>query len=545
MKKQQNTELTDVEKLYQEHIPGFRLATYWHFDKEFLSSDSDKIQKLSSYIKDPAKIASHAFMPLVGNTIVERRISRKRTYWYYKNMLAKHQDDKEIAAVCKAQIENFESKGVIKKRSLAYASHLDSHIYNYYASILRALYEENIKNTPLENEIIAYRKVNNLTRNGIKSEFASTVAAYDVIDVVKKFNHNCYALSFDLEHFYDSIEHEHLKEEWCNLLGVQRLPADHFNIFKSISRFCYIDRNEIEKVLEGYNRGAKAKGKKEETLHSLFKNAGVFRKFRKFYPKLYPNHPNFHQNPGLNCEGLPPHGIPQGIGLCTILSNIYMLPFDRKISAFVNQNGGVYRRYCDDIMIIIPHNEDLKNETISLLKKAVSDRGDSLKLHPINEWDRNSKSQCYDFQDKEKLANKPLQYLGITYDGKSIRLRQSSVCKFQRKQKNAVTAMAIGVKHMLERRYLKHQSIRSIRREDLSLRRTSLYERYTFRGVRNFYTYARTVASIFDSPQILSQMHSHNQMLSKNIKEAEKKLRHDFAVFLKKEHQKKFKVRPC
>jgi hypothetical protein len=34
-------------------------------------------------------------------------------------------------------------------------------------------------------------------------------------------------------------------------------------------------------------------------------------------------------------------------------------------------------------------------------------------------------------------------------------------------------------------------------------------------------------------------------MLSKNIKEAEKKLRHDFAVFLKKEHQKKFKVRPC
>lgn len=63
------------------------------------------------------------------------------------------------------------------------------------------------------------------------------------------------------------------------------------------------------------------------------------------------------------------HGIPQGIGISTLLSNIYMLPFDREISAFVNQHGGLYRRYCDDIMIIIPHDSELKDETISLLKE--------------------------------------------------------------------------------------------------------------------------------------------------------------------------------
>ena len=108
MKKMQNPELTNVEKLYQEYIPGFHLATYWHFDKEFLSSDLKKVKKLASYIKDPKKIASHAFMPLIGNTVVERRISRKNTYHYYKNMLAKHQDDEEIASVCRAQVESFE-----------------------------------------------------------------------------------------------------------------------------------------------------------------------------------------------------------------------------------------------------------------------------------------------------------------------------------------------------------------------------------------------------------------------------------------------------
>ena len=496
MKKMQNPELTNVEKLYQEYIPGFHLATYWHFDKEFLSSDLKKVKKLASYIKDPKKIASHAFMPLIGNTVVERRISRKNTYHYYKNMLAKHQDDEEIASVCRAQVESFESKGVKKERSLAYASHLDSHIYSYYATILRALYEKAIENTPLENEILAYRKIRNLARNGVRSEFPSTTAAYDVIDAVKKFQHNCYALSFDLEHFFDTIEHEHLKQEWSALLGVDRLPADHFNIFKSLTRFCYIERKEVEDTLNLYNRQARSEGKKTESLHSLFENARIFRNFRKIYPKLYPDHPNFHQNPGLFKNGMSSHGIPQGIGISTLLSNIYMLPFDREIS-------------------------------------------DSLKLHPIHEWDRNSKSQCFDFQDKEKLANKPLQYLGITYDGVSVRLRQSSVCKFQRKQKKAVSAMAIALTRMLKRRYLNNQSVRCISSADLHLRRTSLYERYTFRGARNFYTYAKTAASMFDSPNILAQMHSHNKMLSKIIEEAEQNLRHNLAAFLKRMHQKK------
>lgn len=539
MKKMQNPELTNVEKLYQEYIPGFHLATYWHFDKEFLSSDLKKVKKLASYIKDPKKIAAHAFMPLIGNTVVERRISRKNTYHYYKNMLAKHQDDEEIASVCRAQVESFESKGVKKERSLAYASHLDSHIYSYYATILRALYEKAIENTPLENEILAYRKIRNLARNGVRSEFPSTTAAYDVIDAVKKFQHNCYALSFDLEHFFDTIEHEHLKQEWSALLGVDRLPADHFNIFKSLTRFCYIERKEVEDTLNLYNRQARSEGKKTESLHSLFENARIFRNFRKIYPKLYPDHPNFHQNPGLFKNGMSSHGIPQGIGISTLLSNIYMLPFDREISAFVNQHGGLYRRYCDDIMIIIPHDSELKDETISLLKRAVSQRGDSLKLHPIHEWDRNSKSQCFDFQDKEKLANKPLQYLGITYDGVSVRLRQSSVCKFQRKQKKAVSAMAIALTRMLKKRYLNNQSVRCISSADLHLRRTSLYERYTFRGARNFYTYAKTAATMFDSPNILAQMHSHNKMLSKVIEEAEQNLRHNLAAFLKRMHQKK------
>ena len=44
---------------------------------------------------------------------------------------------------------------------------------------------------------------------------------------------------------------------------------------------------------------------------------------------------------------------------------------------------------------------------------------------------------------------------------------------------------------------------------------------------------------MFDSPNILAQMHSHNKMLSKVIEEAEQNLRHNLAAFLKRMHQKK------
>ena len=47
-------------------------------------------------------------------------------------------------------------------------------------------------------------------------------------------------------------------------------------------------------------------------------------------------------------------GIPQGTPISALLSNVYLLDFDSVMFAFVRALGGLYLRYCDDIMIVVP-----------------------------------------------------------------------------------------------------------------------------------------------------------------------------------------------
>lgn len=47
-------------------------------------------------------------------------------------------------------------------------------------------------------------------------------------------------------------------------------------------------------------------------------------------------------------------GIPQGSAISAVLSNIYMLDFDKNINNFITSKAGLYRRYSDDFIIAIP-----------------------------------------------------------------------------------------------------------------------------------------------------------------------------------------------
>jgi RNA-directed DNA polymerase len=59
----------------------------------------------------------------------------------------------------------------------------------------------------------------------------------------------CVALAFDLEKFFDTLDHEILKQKWTALLDVPRLPDDHFAVFRSLTRFCWVSRDEAFKKL--------------------------------------------------------------------------------------------------------------------------------------------------------------------------------------------------------------------------------------------------------------------------------------------------------
>ena len=522
MKSRKSTCRAQISDKFREFIPGWSTKDYWHFDKEFSSKKTSNIEKVAEYILSPQKVASHAFFPLISATLKERKISRKIQYDYYQELLKKYPNDESIKSVCNDYINDYKENGVNKVRTVSYASHIDTHIYKRYYCLLKEAYERKIKNTRLNDEVIAYRDFHDAKRNGVKINFPNLIAAYDAVLEIKKKENNCYALCFDISHFFDSIDHKILKQQWTSVLGCDRLPADHYNIYKSLTKFSYIDRNDINKYVSSVSKSLKIKFSPDR----IFSSAKDFRKFRDSKVKFY-------KNPGLSEEGVAPHGIPQGVCTSTVLSNIYFLPFDKSVSDYVHSINGFYRRFCDDILIIIPNDPKLKGNCISFIKQKISELGEALKIHPINEWDRYSKSQCYDFTDEISISRKPFEYLGISFDGKNVRLRQSSVSKYQKKVIKAVKALMIKKKQILFTEYHKQNTVSVFRKNRIKIDRGVLYKNYSFSGSRNFISYVNTTAKMFESETVKKQLKSHCSRLSRLVDIANKKLRAEVLVFLK------------
>src|SRR5690606_13844326 len=60
-------------------------------------------------------------------------------------------------------------------------------------------------------------------------------------------------------------------------------------------------------------------------------------------------------------------GIPQGSPISALLSNIYMIGFDAAMQAYATKQGGSYRRYCDDILLVLPQSKE--TSAIAKVKK--------------------------------------------------------------------------------------------------------------------------------------------------------------------------------
>jgi RNA-directed DNA polymerase len=78
---------------------------YVHFDRPIA------IEQVDERVRDPNYVAKHSFMPLIGYTIEEPRYKRS---------------EREV---------------VLKPRPIRYASHLDSHVFGFYAALLEPQYE--------------------------------------------------------------------------------------------------------------------------------------------------------------------------------------------------------------------------------------------------------------------------------------------------------------------------------------------------------------------------------------------------------------------
>ncbi len=361
------------------------------------------------YARDPGRVATHAFYPFL---------------WYTKK------SPRYVKA---------EHKVTPKKRPIRYASYLDTAIYRHYARCLSDAYEALLAREGLQQCVVAYRALN-------RSNVELAVEVFNLIRAYVKDNGPCFALCIDIEEFFESLDHRVLKARWQDLLSVDKLPKDHYNVFKSVTRYAYIDRQKLLSLLN-------------VTDPTQCKRICTAREFREIVRRSSGRDGRLIK---MNTDG---KGIPQGCPLSAVLSNVYMVSFDRAVSTFCNENRCHYRRYSDDIIVLGP--VDLEERTREYLSEGLRAEGLS-----VNTRKTEVRHFCK-VSGECKALEGPLQYLGLTFDGQTVLLRSATLSRYHRRLRKYIGRC--------------ERSAMSSRRSARLFRRKA-FRRFTMRGRGNFIT---------------------------------------------------------
>ena len=436
----------------------YRKRNFLHFD---LPLDLTQAWNVAS---KPQKVAKHPFYPLLGFSVKTTRFLRR--------------DGKKV------QEE--------KVRDIKICSHSDTAIYSYYGQILSQNYERQLEHFGLQRSVTAFRSV--------KDAGSNIDHAAEVFDYIEN-NRPCVALVFDIKKFFDRLDHQLLKCVWAENIKASRLPEDHFKIFKSLTNFCWVDKSTVYQNLmisESNERYLATGGKRKRLCSAVefrekIRGGGIL----QFNPELKAG-----------------RGIPQGSPMSAVLSNMYLLHFDRELTSLADNVGGLYRRYCDDIIFVVPEN--LKEQ----IMQAVSGEAGRVKmdLHP-------EKTHSVRFPiGKGNIADGVLQYLGFTFDGNRVLLRLSSIDRYYSKMRAGVS-LARQTQRKANRKECKLKlPLSRLRRKQIYIRYSYLYSRRrpadssrTAKTKGNFLTYVYRSAAKLKSPHIKAQMRAHWRKLQEEI----------------------------
>ncbi len=172
-----------------------------------------------------------------------------------------------------------------------------------------------------------------------------------------------------------------------------------------------------------------------------------------------------------------------------------MLEFDRYVQNWVNSVGGSYRRYSDDIMVLVSLELEIEAQTV------ISDRAMQIGL-TINE----SKTEVsrFSLSGGIQISDAPITYLGFTFDGTSVGLRSRTLSRYYRRMTYATrrTVRTAGKAGQIAANAFKR----------------GLFRDFTHLGRRNFYSYARQAERKLTGSIVKKQLRRHFQILLRKLK---------------------------
>lgn len=417
----------------------------------------------------PDRVARHSFYPFIGFTIETPKVQV---------------DDQG----------RFNRKP--KKRPIKLAAHADAAIYSHYGQILSEAYEAELTARGLGNCVIAFRRVPGPRRNNIS--FAG-----EVFDFIEQ-NRPCVAIGLDIEKFFDRLSHAVLKQRWQETLGVARLSADHFNLFRNLTDFAWVDRDRAYRAC-----GISPHNPKPQNLWRT----------RICSPQMFRER---IREGGLiwgNPERANHRGIPQGAPISALLSNIYMLDFDTAMQGAVSAHGGLYRRYCDDIVVVVPPHAEATIEQLATTQIGAL----GLTINP----DKTTKAEFPSGIGMPASGGRKTQFLGFDFDGVRRLIRASSLTRYYGKMRRGVNLARQTWRKQNRQEALDGSPLSGMKTKQLYLRYSYLIRR-RFRSKpdgherqgENFITYAHRAAATMNAPEIKRQVRNHLAKLKEAIRRA-------------------------
>jgi hypothetical protein len=303
------------------------------------------------------------------------------------------------------------------------------------------LYEAELCRLGLQECVLAYRRIP--IKGGLGGK-CNIHFAQEAFETIRSFG-DCYAFALDISKFFENLDHERIRQTWLRLLGQppdrrgrHLLPDHHFQAFKAVTKYSFIDVDRAYKEL----------GLIGEKLTPSGKKSVGYLKSRKEFPLQICSPKVFREKlTGIIEHNPDPFGIPQGSPISDLLANLYMIEFDKEMNGVVLARGGRYFRYSDDILIVLPPPLQNWQDVISLAQDALGRNAPRLSL-------KKEKTQVYSYTtlgEKPDQTNKilssatgidGLEYLGFRYDGRRVYLRNSTVSGIHRKITSAANGLA-------------------------------------------------------------------------------------------------------